>query len=288
MDSGMTAGKCCLGLKEMIDSLSPKERQIAQFIIDYPDEVVEMSIDELAKVCRASVSSVVRLCKNLGYSGFKELCRMLSGDLAAASSAITYQNIRPGDSATSVFRNICLSNMKAIENTLMMMDEKAVEQAVNMLCRAQRIDFYGMGQSNLVALDAHNKFLRTGKMVVANADFHVQLLSATSLKKGDVAVLISYSGETYDILSLAEQIKHTGCDIITITSYGKNTLSEYATVRLHSLSTETYIRSGAMSSRIAQMTVIDALYSAVCSAMYEEVKPYLDKTRLAVSKARPK
>ena len=283
-----TAGKCCLGVKEMIESLSPKEKQIAQFIIDYPEEVVEMSIEELAKVCRASVSSVVRLCKSLGYSGFKELCRALSGDLAAASSAISYQHIRPGDSPASVFRNICLSNMKAIENTLMMMDEEAVSQAVGLLCQAQRIDFYGMGTSALVALDAHNKFLRTGKVVMANADFHVQLLSATSLKKGDVAVLISYSGETFDTLNLAAQIKHTGCSIITITSYGKNSLSEYADVRLHSLSTETYIRSGAMSSRIAQMTVIDALYSAVCSSMYDQVKPYLDKTRLAVSKARPK
>lgn len=283
-----SGGKCCLGLKEMIDSLSPKEKQIAQFIVDYPDEVVEMSIEELAKVCRASVSSVVRLCKNLGYSGFKELCRMLSGDLAAASSAISYQDIRPGDSPASVFRNICLSNMKAIENTLMMMDEVAVEAAVRLLCEARRIDFYGMGTSALVALDAHNKFLRTGKLVMANADFHVQLLSATTLKKGDVAVLISYSGETYDILTLAEQVKHTGCSVITITSYGKNSLSEYADVRLHSLSTETYIRSGAMSSRIAQMTVIDALYSGVCSSMYSEVKPFLDKTRLAVSKARPK
>ena len=281
-------GKCRLGLMEMLDSLSPKEKQIAQFIIDYPEEVVEMSIEQLAKVCRTSVSSVVRLCKNCGYSGFKELCRMLSGDLAAASSVISYQDIRPGDSPASVFRNICLSNMKAIENTLMMAEDAAIDQAVKLLCQAGRIDFYGMGTSALVALDAHNKFLRTGKMVMANADFHVQLLTATSLKKGDVAVLISYSGETYDIVTLADQIRHTGCSIITITSYGKNSLSEYADVKLHSLSTETYIRSGAMSSRIAQMTVIDALYSAVCSSMYHEVKPFLDKTRLAVSKARPK
>ena len=272
----------------MIPSLSPRERQIAEFILDYPHEVVNMSIEELAQACRASVSSVVRLCKNLGYSGFKELCRMLSGDLAAAGSTICYQDIRPGDSPASVFRNICLSNMKAIENTMMMADSAEIEKAVGLLCRAQRIDFYGVGTSALVALDAHNKFLRIGKTVMANADFHVQLLSATTLKKGDAAVLISYSGETYDILSLAEQLKHTGCAIITITSYGKNSLSEYADVKLYSLSTETYIRSGAMSSRIAQMTVIDALYSAVCSAIYPEIKPYLDKTRLAISKARQK
>ena len=282
------SGKCTLGLAEMMDSLTPREKRLARFILDDPGAVVGMSIDELAETCHTSVSSVVRMCKHCGYSGFKELCRMISGDLASAGSAISYQDIRPGDSAPSVFRNICLSNMKAIENTMTMADDGDIERAVKLLCEADRIDFYGSGTSALVALDAHNKFLRTGKISMANADPHVQLLTAASLKKGDVAVLISYSGETYDILNLAEQLKETGCSIITITSYGKNSLRAYGDVQLCALSMETYIRSGAMSSRIAQMTIIDALYSAVCSAMYAQVKPYLDKTRLAVGKTRPK
>ena len=113
------------------------------------------------------------------------------------------------------------------------------------------------------------------------------MLSAASLKKNDVAVLISYSGETYDIIRMASLVKRTGCKLIAITSYTKNSLSKFADVILYTVSAETMIRSGAISSRIAQLTVIDALYTAVCSNMYDSVKSQLDKTSRVASMARP-
>ena len=104
------------------------------------------------------------------------------------------------------------------------------------------------------------------------------------LKPGDAAVLISYSGETRDILLLARQLKEMGVPFISLTRTGKNTLAGLADVRLYSSSTESLIRSGAMTSRIGQMAVVDAVYTAVCSRMYDEVKPYLDKTQELSSK----
>ena len=284
---GSSGVGCCLRLREMLSSLSPKERQVASYVLECPEKVVNMTIEEIATQSGTSASAVVRLCKSMGYSGYKELCRMLSSDLTARSNAISYQEITPGDQSDAVFRNICLSNMKAIENTMNMLDAEKFEQAVQLLCRAKRVDFYGVGTSALVALDAHNKFLRTGKMVMANADYHVQLLSAASLKKNDVAVLISYSGETYDIIRMASLVKRTGCKLIAITSYTKNSLSKFADVILYTVSAETMIRSGAISSRIAQLTIIDALYTAVCSNMYDSVKSQLDKTSRVASMARP-
>lgn len=276
---------CCLRIKELMNSLTPKEQQIAAFILDYPNDVINMSIDELASACGTSTSSVVRLCKSLNYSGYKELCRMLSTDLALSQNeVITYNDVRPGDSVDSIVRSVCMSNMKAIENTMSILDIGELEKAVNAIIKADRVDFYGIGTSGLVALDAYNKFLRINKISMSSADPHEQILTATSLKKGDVAVLISYTGDTKDILETADIIKKTEATIISITRYSKNLLSERSDIRLYSSSSETLIRSGAMGSRIAQLTVIDILYTAVTSHEYEKVKKYLDKTRLVSSR----
>ncbi|HHY82958.1 MAG TPA: MurR/RpiR family transcriptional regulator [Clostridiales bacterium] len=275
---------CCLRLKELMESLSPKEQQVASFIIEYPNEVISMSIDELASACGTSSSSVVRLCKSAGYSGFKELCRVLSTDLVISQSeAITYNDVRPGDSIESIVHSVCMSNMKSIENTMSLIKVSELEQAVEAIEAAKRIDFYGIGTSGNVAMDAHNKFMRINKISMSSTDPHNQILSASSLQKGDVAVLISYSGDTKDILDTANVVKQTEATLISLTRYSKNPLSERADIRLYSSSSEPLIRSGAMGSRIGQLTVIDILYTAIVSRNYDFVKHYLDRTRLTTS-----
>lgn len=281
---------CCLRIKEAMDSFAPKEQKVAEFILDYPEEVVGMSIDELAADCSTSTASVVRLCKSVGYSGFKELCRVLESDLANQSGAIVYEDIRPGDSLDAIARNVCMSDMKAIEGTLSLIDYAELGRAVDVLCSAPRIDFYGAGTSGLVARDASNKFLRINKFTIAHSDPHEQILSATSLRPGDAAVFFSYSGETRDTIETCGIVKDTGATAVSVTRYGKNSLSEAADIRLFTSSAESMIRSGAMGSRIGQLTMVDILYTAVSSRLYDQVKPYLDKTRLSSQRkhSRPK
>ena len=277
---------CRLRMKEAMNSLSPKEQHVASFILDFPEEVVSMSIDEVAKACQTSSASVVRLCKSIGYSGYKELLRTLSADLSSQQDIITYEDIRPGDNLDAILRSVSMSNMKAIEGTLSLMDLDALEQAVEALCTAARIDFYGVGSSGIVAHDAHNKFLRINKFTISSSDPHEQVLSATSLKAGDVAVFFSYSGETHDTIETFEIARHSGATTISVTRYGKNPLSEAADISLSISSSESMIRSGAMGSRISQLTIVDILYTAVSSRMYDTVKPYLDKTRLTSRRKR--
>ncbi len=277
---------CCLRVKEAMQSLAPKEQKVAGFILDFPEEVIVMSIDELAAACSTSTASVVRLCKSVGYSGFKEFSRVLESDLAKQQSTIVYEEIRPGDSLEAIVSSVGKSDMKAIEGTLSLVDLDSLDKAVDALCAAPRIDFYGVGSSGLVAMDASNKFIRINKFTIAHADPHEQILSATSLRPGDAAVFFSYSGETRDTLETCEIVKSTGAAVITVTRYGKNRLSELADIRLFTTSAESMIRSGAMGSRIGQLTMVDILYTAVSSRLYDHVKPYLDKTRLTSQRKR--
>jgi DNA-binding MurR/RpiR family transcriptional regulator len=276
-----------LRIQEMMSNLTNKEQQIASYILDYPGDVVRMSIDELASACNVSVSSVVRLCKTLGYSGYKELCRVLSMDLALnQQDNITYTDVRPGDSIQNIIRSVSMNSVKAIENTMAVLDETELEKAVEAISRARRVDFYGVGTSGTVALDAHNKFLRINKISIASADPHLQVLAATTLSPQDVVVLISYTGETKDILETADVINQTGATIISITRYGRNPLSDRANIRLCSSASETLIRSATMGSRIGQLSIIDMLYTAVVSRDYDIARTHIDKTRLITARKR--
>jgi DNA-binding MurR/RpiR family transcriptional regulator len=277
---------CCLRVKEAMQTLAPKEQKVARYILDFPEEVTGMSIDELASACSTSTASVVRLCKSVGYSGFKEFCRVLGADLVSQPSRIVYEEIHPGDSLEAIVDSVSKSDMKAIEATLSLVDMDSLGRAVDVLCAAPRIDFYGVGTSGLVAMDASNKFLRINKLTISHADPHEQILSATSLKPGDAAVLFSYSGETRDTIETCEIVKSTGAAVVTVTRFGKNQLSEMADIRLFTSSAESMIRSGAMGSRIGQLTMVDILYTAVSSRLYDQVKPYLDRTRLTSQRKR--
>lgn len=278
---------CYLRLKETMPQLSNSERKAAAYILEFPNETVLMPIDALANNCGTSKSAVVRLCKSLGFKGYKEFCIRLNADLISSPPENTsYQDIHPGDDLQMIAKAVTENNRKSLENVLGTLDYNELERAVDAMTAARRIDFYGCGNSGLVAQDAQNKFMRINKISISQVDPHMQIVSAATLVKGDVAVLISYSGETNDILSTHELIRRTGATTVSITRYGKNSLSELTDIRLYTASLETLIRSAAMSSRIGQLNIIDILFSAVASREFPEIKHYLDLTSDAYRKKK--
>ena len=275
---------CRFKLKEMLNTLTSKEKVLAQFIIEFPSEVVNMSIAELANACDTSISTVVRLCKSAGYNGYKAFSRDLSIDIVQSSSAEEYGDIRPGSSVEAVMNAVCANDMHAIENTMAVLELGELERAVAAMIAARRVDFYGIGSSGHVAMDAYNKFVRINKLSMSTNDPHQQILNASQLSMGDVAVLISYSGTTKDILETADIVRQTPATLISLTKYSKNPLAKLADICLYSSSADALVRSGAMGSRIGQLTIIDILYTAVASSEYTQVKSQLDRTRLASAK----
>ncbi len=271
--------KCLFKLKELLSTLPAREKQIAAFIIGFPEDAVSMSIEDIAARCKTSVSSVFRLCKSAGYSGYKEFSRALSTDIAISRNSLSkYIDIHPGDSTEKIVKSVCINNINAVENTMAINSIEGLDKVIDVIHSAKRVDFYGIGASGNVAMDAHNKFIRINKISMSSADPHSQILCAPTLKKGDAAVLISYSGNTRDILETARIVKQTKATLISITGYSKNPLCELADICIYSASSESLIRSGPMASRIGQLTVIDILYTAVASRDYNSVRKYIDRT----------
>ena len=279
--------RCYLNIKESYERLSASEKRIAKYIIDNPNEIVKLPISELADRCQTSKPTVVRLCKTLGYSGYKELCMYLNADIMLnEGSELSYKDINPNDDTAEIVAKVSENNIRAIKNTVDIMDYDALGRAVDLICKARRIDFYGVGNSGFVALDAQNKFLRINKLATAQIDPHLQILTASNLSRDDVAVFISYTGETRDLLETLDIVKSTGAATISITKLGKNSLASACDVNLFMVSDESFIRSGAMSSRIGQLCIIDILFSIVTSRMYSEIKPYLDRSMNASKKQK--
>ena len=269
-----------LKLREMKDSLTPVERMIADYVLENTFEVPRLSIKILASRSKTSDASVLRFCKTLGYGGYRDFVVSVSAALGSMDEEQEdqYTDIRPGDDLQTIITNIPLNNCKSIEDTLTVIDRSEIEKAVELIRNTNKIDFYGMGASGLVCMDAQQKFMRINKMCHAYTDGHSQLTAATLLSKGDVAVVISNSGNTEEIVEALEVAKEAGASVIAITRYGKNILADKADVLLFISTPEITIRSGAMGSRIAMLSVIDILFAGVASAEYNNVKKYLTKT----------
>ena len=236
----------------------------------------------MSEACQTSKTTVVRLCKQLGFKGYKALSIALSMELASGGeNRISYQDINPGDNIHTIIERVSQHTQAAIADTVRVLREEDVLRAVDALDKAKRVDFYGAGTSALVALDAQQKFQRLCRDTQTSTDPHVQVVIASRLERGDAAVFFSYSGETEDMLDTLAVAKRGGAVTISVTRYGVNRLSRGADIPLYVASSEMLVRSAAMTSRIAMMHVVDILYSAVAAQGYDRYKPFLDKTHLA-------
>lgn len=269
-----------LKLREMKDSLTPAEKKVAEYVLAYPEEIPRYSVKKLAMKSKTSDASVVRLCKTLGYDGYRQFIVSISGELASRGEeeGEEYTDIQPGDDLNLIIKNVSLNNCRSIEDTLMVIDKASIKKAVKLLSTARRINFYGIGASGLVCMDAQQKFMRINKICHAYTDGHSQLTSASMLTNGDVAVIVSNTGSTVEIVDTVKLIKETNASIIAITRYGKSILSANADIVLFFSTPETTIRSGAMGSRIAMLNIVDILFSGVASMEYKTIKKYLDRT----------
>lgn len=275
---------CILKLQELMDTFSPSEQRVASYFLDHRTQLMGTPIDEVAKACRTSKTTVVRLCKLNGYKGFKEFCMALSANLAVKKeNPLIYTDVQAGSDLAHIMEDTTRRNIGGLQSTMQVLSYAELDKAVEAIHKAKRVDFYGVGSSALVALDAQHKFLRIDKVSLTSQDPHVQVVSAASLATGDVAVFFSYSGETSDTLSTLQVARQGGAITISITKYAPSTLSDRCDIHLHVACSEVAVRTGATSSRIAMLHIVDLLFSAVISKEYEDAKTVLDRSLWAAS-----
>jgi RpiR family transcriptional regulator, carbohydrate utilization regulator len=258
--------------------LRDSEKKIIEFIEQNQEEIIHLSITEVAERSETSESSVVRLCKRLGYKGFQDLKINLAKEVIAPEKQIL-EVIEKGDDLVMIKKKVFQSNIQALYDTIEVCNDDEIRKAVEAISNARLIEFYGTGGSGTIALDAHHKLLKLGIKSFAYNDPVLQAMSASVLTNEDVVIGISHTGSNTDVLAALKLAKEAGATLICITNSSKSPISNISDIVLQSASKESLFRTDAFSSRIAQLTIIDILVAAVANQQYELCYSNIQKTR---------
>ena len=260
-----------LRLRETQSAMSTTEQSIAKFICANPEECSRMSIRELAEKTWSSPSSVVRLCRYIGLDGYKDFRQELLLDVHSLGEPGFHKEAALDGTATipELIDSITRRNIQCLEDTQYLLDPEDVAACVELIRKARNILLFGIGASLCVARDAYLKFLRVDKPCVLSDDWHSQLLQARNATAEDVGIVFSYSGQTAEMIECIQAMKESGTPVIAITRSAPSPVAKLADYRLHTATNEYTFRIGALSSRIAQLNVVDVLYAGFVNAEYE-------------------
>jgi len=278
-----------LRIRSMYDSLSNAEKKVADYFLDNMENVFNLPIAELAQEAGVSKVAWVRFCKDIGYDGLKGLKKALFAQMREKSEetvADPFSDVRDVADTKSLIDGIKLNSIRAIQDTAEMLDPKSLEDAAGAILNARSVRIFGVGASGMVGNDLHSKLMRINKNSYFAMDHHTQLTYAASMTAQDVAVLISMSGTTSEVLELLSLIKRCNAPSIALTKYSKTPLAMNADTVLYISTPEITMRSGAMSSRLAQLMVVDALFTAVAHMDYDSIAVNLEKSHESIRSHR--
>ncbi|HEX3921771.1 MAG TPA: MurR/RpiR family transcriptional regulator [Streptosporangiaceae bacterium] len=276
-------------VRALTPNLAPAEQRVAAAVVHDPAGVAAMTISELAAACRTSGTTVIRFCRAMGFPGYPEL-RLALAAAAQAGRETGWEDIGsdigPSDTLDEVIKKITHADARAVEETGAQLNAETLGTVVDAVVRARRIDIYGVGASAFVALDLQQKLHRIERIVYAWPDPHSAVTSAALLRKGDVAIGISHTGMTADTIGSLAEARQQKATTVAITNFPGSPIARVADYVLTTAARETTFRSGAMSSRIAALTVVDCLFVAVAQRNYKQTLRAVERTYAAVKARR--
>lgn len=280
---GGSSGVVMSRIRELRGIMRTSETRVADYVLAHPQEVVHLKVDGLARRSGVSTTSVLRFCHALGLEGFTQFRTMLAVEL----NPLAYPETAPDeDPFASLVRSVFHADMQAIAQTLDLLDLAELRRAVERMAAARRIDIYSIGLSAPVALDAASRFIRIGLDARAVTDAHMMAISAALLDSRDCALLISHSGRSPETIHAAELAHAAGAHVTGLASYPNTPLLAHCDTSLVTAVSETRFRVQAMASRIAHLTVIDALYTALAAERSELSSERLRLTNEIIERKR--
>ena len=264
-------------VRNSMHRLKRAEKMVAEVVIREPAEVIKYTITELAEKAGTSEPTIVRFCRKMGLKGYMELKLNLARSLP--TSQYIHETISEQDSALQILGKIFSADLEALRDTKNKIDLQAFNDVVRTLAAAKRIEFYGLGGSGIVAQDAYHKFFRLEIPCIAIVDPHLQVMSASLLSIGCVAVAISDSGSTKDIIESVQVAKGTGATVIGITGRAKSPLARLCDLHLSVHSQEAAVWLAPMSSRLAQVALLDVLFVSVATRNFGSAREKLEKVK---------
>ncbi|HWV19840.1 MAG TPA: MurR/RpiR family transcriptional regulator [Devosia sp.] len=246
-----------------IDTMTQADRQIARFILDHPEEMLAMSSAALAEATGRSQSSVVKFSQKLGYEGYQQLKLDVNKAKAQefhAPAGVIHGTIDASDSYMTILQKLIGSKLLSMRETSAVNTEAVIDSALDALMGARRIQLAGVGASSLVARDFSYKLLKLGRTVLVDSDSHIQISNASALNEQDLIIALSHSGRSMETLRIAELAKKRGATLLSVTGLQPNPLLDIADISLFTVADEERVRSSAITSRDAQLMLMDMLF----------------------------
>ncbi|MFJ5520954.1 MurR/RpiR family transcriptional regulator [Streptomyces griseoluteus] len=278
-------------IRALLPTLPPSEQRVARAAVSDPVGIAGKTIRELAVECSTSETTVIRFCRAVGLKGYPDLRIRLaaaagSEDVDPAWSSAS-SDIGPEDSLAGVVGKLGFADAHAVQDTIAQLDLDVLQRVIDEVVAAGAVDLYGVGASSLIALDLQQKLNRIGRRASAWPDRDGALTSAALLGRGDLAIGISHTGATDDTVVALREAWENGATTVAITNFPRSPIVEVADLVLTTAARETTFRSGAMSSRIAALTVVDCLFVGVAQHNHNRTVRALERTYTAVHR-RPR
>lgn len=269
-----------------LSSLHPAERRVADYVLSDPEVVAGLSITRLAARCDTSEATISRLVRSLGFEGYKDFRLAVTRASALAEAAhgetAPSADIEANEQLDAIIAKLSYSDRAAVDETAKSLDLEQFAKARDAIVAANKIVVFGVGASELVASDLAQKLQRINLAVWSYSDADRAVGAAALLTAGDLVVTVSASGQTEAAIGVQQEAIRSGALAIAITANPRSTLALEASIALISASRETTFRSGATSSRIAQLFIVDCLFVATASRTHGASTAALETTREAV------
>ena len=267
--------KISLKIKLAYDKMGKAEKRIADWLSENPRKIISLSIIELAEQCECGEATIVRFAKRLGLNGFQELKFSLASETGGTPAST---HITANDSPYEIYQKVCNDIYLSLEKTKNSLKEDLLKSAAEKICKAEKIVLFGLGNSSAIAIDASHKFLRAGLNAIAYTDNHMQVIAASHLSENDIAIGISHSGSSKDIVEALKIAKEHNATTISITNNGKSPILKQSDIVLSTASEETKYNILALNSRIAQLAIIDTLYFYIVYNRSDDVLDSIKET----------
>lgn len=278
-------------IQQISPSFTNLERKVAAYITQNPDKIPFMKISELGIISGTNPPAITRFCKKIGLPGYPELKmeiakNLFQSDHKGLDMSLSFSNdidLQQAPEISLVIKNVIATATNSFTLLGKLINEDQILRAVEMIKQARRTLIVGVGASGVVGLDLYQKLIRLGIAASYTAETHLQMVNASTLGEEDLAFVISYSGETTEIISIAKRAKACGANVIGVSRIENTSLHRMADLSLLIPNTENICRNGAFVSRLDQMLINDMLFYTFITQYYEEYKDKINNTWVGVS-----
>ncbi|MBQ9860573.1 MAG: MurR/RpiR family transcriptional regulator [Clostridia bacterium] len=267
-------------IRFLYDTMGPGEKRIADYILQNTQSILGLSINDLADRCGSGDATVVRFSRRLGFSGYQAMKIGIAAEFGSTSAVDS--SISREDSCFDIYRKRMNDIALSLQSTESVLSPTQLERAAQAIMQAGRVVIFGLGNSAPIAQDAAHKFLRLGLDAQACCDNHLQAIIASHLSPQTVAIGISHSGSSKDVVEALHLAKSMGATTICVTNVGQSPILSVSDIPLFTKAMETNRSILAMSSRIAQLTIFDSIYTYIVVNMDKDSMGAIHKTESAL------